>query len=102
MDTGYLILIAVFLAGTGYLMRRYEPLRETIVIWLYLLSGGLALYSVETADAGQPLHITTLTALLLCLVPAMIDGLSQMMKAVNTSRILRKHMPAVPKDCGGH
>lgn len=43
--------------------------------WLYLLSGGLALYTVETADKAQPLYITITVAFLLCVFPASIGSL---------------------------
>ena len=75
MDTSYLILIAVFFAGAGILLRKNEQRRESIVTWLYLLGGSLALYSVESADIDQPIHLTALVALLLCLIPTIIDSL---------------------------
>ena len=86
MDIGYLILMAVVFAAIGFFMLRYESLKERILVWLYLLSGGLALYSVETADAGQPLHLTALIALLLCLSPTMVDGLLALNKTANSPK----------------
>lgn len=87
MDTGYLILIAVFFAGAGFLMRKNEPRKESFVIWLYLLGGGLALYSVESADIDQPIHLTALAALLLCLIPTIIDSL---LLLNNSTRTLKR------------
>ena len=58
--------------------------------WLYLLSGGIALYSVETADVNQPLHITALTALCLCLIPTTLAALRTTAKTSDLSRFLRK------------
>lgn len=42
---------------------------------LYLLSGSLAIYSIEMADTSQPWHVTGLIALLLALIPAAFDAL---------------------------
>lgn len=42
---------------------------------LYLLSGGLAIYSVEMADSNQPWHITGLIAILLVLIPTVFDAI---------------------------
>ena len=91
MDTNYLILMAVFVAGIGVLLLRHEPSRMLSVNCLYLLSGGLALYSVEMADADQPFHITALVALLLCLIPTTIDSLLSSDSTMGVGRIMRKN-----------
>jgi hypothetical protein len=57
--------------------------------WFYLISGGLALYSVETAAADQPLYITAMQALLLCVIPSTLDGLAAQRIPV-MQRILRR------------
>jgi high-affinity K+ transport system ATPase subunit B len=46
-----------------------------MMTWLYILSGGFALYSVEMADPNQPLPLTMSIALLLCLIPSTLDAL---------------------------
>lgn len=66
--------------------------------WLYLLSGGIALYSVETADVNQPLHITALTALCLCLIPTTLDALRATAKSADLTRLLRKTANAKAHD----
>jgi len=74
MNLIHLILIAVLLFGTGFLLH-YESLRNKSVNWLYLFSGGLALYLVETANHDQPFQNTMLLVVGLCLIPITIDGL---------------------------
>jgi high-affinity K+ transport system ATPase subunit B len=54
--------------------------------WLYILSGGFAFYSVETADASQPIHITAIIALMLLSIPTTIDAL---LSSDKTSGIVR-------------
>jgi hypothetical protein len=98
MDTGYLILIAVFFAGAGFLLRKNEQRKESIVIWLYLLGGGLALYSVESANIDQPIHLTALVALVLCLIPTIIDGLLSLNNSTPTLK--RKNLLSTSENYG--
>lgn len=86
MDIGYLILMVTFFAVIGFFMLQYEPLREGILILLYLLSGSLALYSVETAETDQPVHLTIFIALLVCLIPTMVDSLLSLNTAWRTPK----------------
>ncbi len=61
-----------------------------IMIWLYLFSGGMALYMVETADVTQPWHVTALISLLLCALPASIDNLLNAEQRLALFRFLRR------------
>ena len=54
--------------------------------WLYLLSGGFAFYSVEIADANQPIHITAIIALMLLSIPTTLDAL---LSSDKTSELVR-------------
>lgn len=98
MDISYFILIAAFFAGTGFLMRKYDQLKESIVLWLYLLSGGLALYSIVTADTGQPLYLTAMIAILLCLIPTFIESLVSLNKTMGTPK--RKNILSASENYG--
>ena len=60
------------------------------MIWLYFLSGALALYSVETAEFGQAWHITAGVAFLLCLVPAALDAMLASGKAGRVFSLRKK------------
>ncbi|QWF71976.1 hypothetical protein KEF85_05845 [Methylomonas paludis] len=60
------------------------------MIWLYLFSGGMALYMVETADVTQPWHVTALISLLLCALPASIDNLLNAEQRLALFRFLRR------------
>jgi hypothetical protein len=95
VDTSYLILVTVYFAGVSFLIRKYEHLKGYLAVWLNLFSGGLAIYSIEIAVADQPIYLTALLALLLCLIPAMIEGLMQLNKAITTLK--RKTLCQRPK-----
>ena len=66
--------------------------------WLYLLCGGIALYTVETAEAEEPIHITAMVALLLCLIPTSLDALMSSARNTDLSRIMRKGQIAKSDD----
>jgi len=66
--------------------------------WLYLLSGGFAFYSVETADANQPIHITAIIALILVSIPTTIDAVLSSAKTSGKVRTLWKATIAVKPD----
>lgn len=103
MDTVYIILIAVIFSGAGVLMRKNEQQRERIMTTLYLLCGGLALYSVETAERNFPLHLTALVALLLCLVPTIIGSVFMQLKTMNSQKKQRKYCIQTSENFGrGH
>jgi len=74
MNIIHLILIGILLTGVGILLS-YKSLRNKSVNWLYLLSGSLALYFVETATHDQPFQNIMLLVVVLCLIPITIDGL---------------------------
>lgn len=61
------------------------------MIWLYLLSGSFALYSVETADINQPFHITAIVAILLCLIPTTLEAFLHSENAHGLVKIIRKN-----------
>ena len=43
--------------------------------WLYLLSGSFAVYIVEAAGPDDSIGMTAFLALLVCLIPCVVDGL---------------------------
>ena len=86
MDKGYLIMI--FFVVANFLLLKNTQRRESIMTWLYLLSGGLSLYSIESADINQPICLTALLALLLCLIPTIIDSL--LLRYNSTSTLKRE------------
>ena len=53
-----------------------------------------SLYSVETAKAGQPISITVLVALLVCLIPTTIGGLLSAIGVAGIGRMLQKNVIA--------
>ena len=53
-----------------------------------------SLYSVETAGAGQPITITVLVALLVCLIPTTIGGLLSAIGVAGIGRMMRKNVVA--------
>jgi K+-transporting ATPase ATPase B chain len=53
-----------------------------------------SLYSVETAGAGQPVSITVLVALLVCLIPTTIGGLLSAIGVAGMGRMLQKNVIA--------
>ncbi len=53
-----------------------------------------SLYSVETAGAGQPVTITVLVALLVCLIPTTIGGLLSAIGVAGMGRMLQKNVIA--------
>ena len=69
--------LSAFICGVFCLERHAAVWRRNLegdfMNWLYLLSGGMALYSVESADINQPFHITAMVALAVCLLPVTLD-----------------------------
>ncbi|OIR05551.1 potassium-transporting ATPase B chain [mine drainage metagenome] len=53
-----------------------------------------SLYSVEVAGAGQPISITVLVALLVCLIPTTIGGLLSAIGVAGMGRMLQKNVIA--------
>ena len=53
-----------------------------------------SLYSVETARAGQPITITVLVALLVCLIPTTIGGLLSAIGVAGIGRMMQKNVIA--------
>jgi K+-transporting ATPase ATPase B chain len=53
-----------------------------------------SIYSVETAGAGQPVSITVLVALLVCLIPTTIGGLLSAIGVAGMGRMLHKNVIA--------
>jgi len=53
-----------------------------------------SIYSVETAGAGQPVSITVLVALLVCLIPTTIGGLLSAIGVAGMGRMLQKNVIA--------
>ena len=53
-----------------------------------------SLYSVETSGAGQPISITVLVALLVCLIPTTIGGLLSAIGVAGMGRMLQKNVIA--------
>jgi len=53
-----------------------------------------SLYSVETAGAGQPISITVLVALLVCLIPTTIGGLLSAIGVAGIGRMMQKNVIA--------
>jgi hypothetical protein len=86
MHINHLTLMAVLLTGIGILLLRNESSRKKTVNWLYLFSGGLAIYTVETANHAQPFQNTLLIVLVLCLIPITIDGIVSANKNIDTEQ----------------
>ncbi|PZN78243.1 MAG: K(+)-transporting ATPase subunit B [Candidatus Methylumidiphilus alinenensis] len=53
-----------------------------------------SLYSVKTAGAGQPISITVLVALLVCLIPTTIGGLLSAIGVAGIGRMMQKNVIA--------
>ena len=53
-----------------------------------------SIYSVEVAGAGQPISITVLVALLVCLIPTTIGGLLSAIGMAGMGRMLQKNVIA--------
>ena len=53
-----------------------------------------SLYSVETAKAGNPISITVLVALLVCLIPTTIGGLLSAIGVAGIGRMMQKNVIA--------
>jgi K+-transporting ATPase ATPase B chain len=53
-----------------------------------------SIYSVETARAGQPVTITVLVALLVCLIPTTIGGLLSAIGVAGIGRMMQKNVVA--------
>ncbi len=101
MDISYFILIAAFFAGTGFLMRKYDQLKESLHgHGFYFLHSRRFwhLYSIVTADTGQPLYLTAMIAILLCLIPTFIESLVSLNKTMGTPK--RKNILSASENYG--
>ena len=74
MHLSYLTLMIVLMIGISILMLRNQSLRKSYVNWLYLLSGGVALYLIETTTHQERFQNTLLSVVALCLVTITIDA----------------------------
>ncbi|MGD9520789.1 MAG: potassium-transporting ATPase subunit KdpB [Tepidiphilus sp.] len=54
-----------------------------------------SLYAVETAKSGQPITITTLVALLVCLIPTTIGALLSAIGVAGIGRMMQKNVVAI-------
>lgn len=54
----------------------------------------LSIYSVEAADAGRPISVTVLVALLVCLIPTTIGGLLSAIGVAGMGRMMQKSVIA--------
>lgn len=86
MTINYLTLMMIVLGGISILILRNEGLRKKSVNWLYLLSGGLSLYFIETTTHEQPFQNTLLIVIVLCLIPITIDGMFIDHKNIDASK----------------
>lgn len=75
--------MVVLLSGISILLLFNKSLRKRYVNWLYLLSGGLALYFIETTTHEQSFQNTLLLVVVLYLIPITIDGLLSAEKTID-------------------
>ena len=64
-----------------------------LVVCITLLP--FSLYSVEAAGAGQPITITVLIALLVCLIPTTIGGLLSAIGIAGMDRLIQRNVIAL-------
>ncbi|WP_347986150.1 hypothetical protein [Methylomonas sp. AM2-LC] len=83
MNTSFLTLMLVLFCGVSILLIRNVAVRKKSINWLYLLSGGLALYLVETTTYQESLLNTLLLVLALYLIPMIIDGIVHSVKKLD-------------------
>ena len=73
--TFMIVLLLVLCAGLGVLFLQTELLRKKSMSWLYLLTGGLAIYCIEQAKYAQPFQHTIVLVAALILIPITIDSI---------------------------
>ena len=66
-------LLVVLMAGGSIFLMQDTTARKKSVNWLYVLTGGLAFYCIESTAYGQPLQHTFLLVVALYIVPISID-----------------------------
>ena len=91
MNINYLTLMIVLLSGISILLLVNKSLRKKTVNWLYLFSGGLALYFVETATHEKPFQNTLLLVVVLYLIPVIVDGLLSAGKSIDVDHSMQEH-----------
>ena len=67
-------LLVVLMAGGSIFLMPDTIARKKSVNWLYVLTGGLAFYCIESTTYGQPLQHTFLLVVALYIVPISIDS----------------------------
>ena len=79
MTTSYYAFLAALLlilfASITILLLRNDVIKKKSVNWLYLLTGCLAFYCIESASYGQPFKHTFLLVIALFVIPISIGGI---------------------------
>ncbi len=68
-------LLIILLAGGSIFLIQDDLTRKKSVNWLYVLTGGLAFYCIESTTFGQPFQHTFLLVVALYIIPISIDGI---------------------------
>lgn len=74
MNINYLTLMMGLLSTICIVLIFNGSLRKGYVNWIYLFSGGLSLYLIETTTHEQSFQNTLLMVVALYLIPMTIDG----------------------------
>jgi threonine/homoserine/homoserine lactone efflux protein len=90
MDTTILILMAVLLVGIAILLLRHSALSQKYVNGFYALCGALAWYTIETVDRSEPIYMSMLAVLLLCVLPIIVDSLMTVAKTMKEQALRRE------------
>jgi hypothetical protein len=77
------------LGGISILLLRNESLRKKSINWLYLLSGGLALYLIETTTHEDSFRTTLLLVVGLYLIPIIVDGIVHSVKNLDNDHSIK-------------
>jgi hypothetical protein len=82
--------MVVLLSGISILLLFNKSLRNNFVNWLYLVSGGLALYLIETTSRQESFRNTLLLVVLLYLIPIIVDILVSAAKHIDMDHTKHK------------
>lgn len=75
MSTPVIILTVALSIAVSLLILRHKALSHRCINGFYALCGALAWYTIEAVERSEAIYLSMLTALLLCLLPMLVDSL---------------------------
>lgn len=90
MNTTILTLMIVLFVGVAILLLKKNDLIRKCVNGFYVLCGILAWYTIESVDRSEPIYLSMLAVLLLCVLPITVDSLTSLAASMKNQSLRRE------------